>query len=517
MRAQAAGEPPRSTDSAPAGAPEGRARGAVTAAVHLMGASRHPRLRPGPTDHGIIGPVMNSIARQMLVAALLLAAVIVLFVAAESGQRRLEEAGRRVQEGAQRAGALADLWQLLRQAESSQRGYILLDDPEYLVPYQEASGNFAQAQRRLDQSFANAPAPVRADIEEVERLSSEKFAEMRAALEAYRTRGRGAAIELVRQRASARTMENIDDRVRDIRTRGTQLILDASRSWQTSRFVNLAITSTALITSVALGLLLVRLGLRHMRSKELEAAELAQRRAELESLVQRRTEELSELSTHLQSVAEQEKAALSRELHDELGGLLVAARMDVSWLEDQMANNDPQVRSHFKRVHEALQTGVEVKRRVVENLRPSLLDNLGLFPALRWQVADSCGRAGLKYTERYPAEEVTLTPEASIAVFRIVQEGLTNVLKHARAQSTDIALETRPPWLIVRIRDDGVGLPSERQQAPRSHGLAAMRHRAAGLGGHWQARRLPGGGTEIEVRLPLERVLAHSAPSALMA
>jgi signal transduction histidine kinase len=492
-------------------------RAAARPAARRIGEDRNPRRRPGPIDHGIIDPVMNSIARQMLVAALLLAAVIVLFVAAESGQRRLEEAGRRVQEGAQRAGALADVWQLLRQAESSQRGYILLDDPEYLVPYQEASGNFAQAQRRLDLAFANAPAPVRADIEEVERLSGEKFTEMRAALEAYRTGGRSAAIELVRQRASARTMEKIDDRVRDIRTRGTQLLLDASRSWQTSRFVNLTITSTALITSVALGLLLIRLALRHMRSKELEAAELAQRRAELETLVERRTEELSELSTHLQSVAEQEKAALSRELHDELGGLLVAARMDVSWLEDQMANNDPQVRSHFKRVHEALQTGVEVKRRVVENLRPSLLDNLGLFPALRWQVADSCGRAGLKYTERYPAEEVTLTPEASIAVFRIVQEGLTNVLKHARAQSVDICLETRPPWLIVRIRDDGVGLPGELQQAPRSHGLAAMRHRAAGLGGHWQARRALGGGTEIEVRLPLERVLLPSAPSARMA
>src|SRR5271156_2814684 len=174
MRPQASGELPRTADSAPAAGLEALRPWRVTAPARLMGAGRNARLRPGPIDHGIIDPIMNSIARQMMVAALLLTAVIVLFVAAESGQRRLEEAGRRVQEGAQREGALAGLWQLLRQAESSQRGYILLDDPEYLVPSREASGNFAQAQHRLELAFANAPPPVRADIEEVERLSGEK-------------------------------------------------------------------------------------------------------------------------------------------------------------------------------------------------------------------------------------------------------------------------------------------------------------------------------------------------------
>jgi signal transduction histidine kinase len=157
---------------------------------------------------------------------------------------------------------------------------------------------------------------------------------------------------------------------------------------------------------------------------------------------------------------------------------------------------------------------VDVKRRVVENLRPTLLDNLGLLPALRWQVAETCGRAGLRYLERYPPTELQLTPEASIAIFRIVQEALTNILKHARAQTVEISLELQGPWLVLRIRDDGVGLPLERLQAPRSHGLAAMRHRASGLGGRWLVVRPGGRGTEIEVRLPLERVLAQPAASA---
>jgi signal transduction histidine kinase len=244
-----------------------------------------------------------------------------------------------------------------------------------------------------------------------------------------------------------------------------------------------------------------------MYSKEQEVEEAAEREAQLERVVQRRTEDLSELSTQLQSVAEKERAALSRELHDELGGLLVAARMDLSWLEEKVGSTDPGVQAQFKRVHDALQEGVELKRRVVENLRPTLLDNLGLFSALRWQVSDSCGRAGLNCIERYPEEELNLTPEASIAIFRIVQESLTNILKHAQAKNVEVSLEVREDWLVLTVRDDGVGLPLDRRRALRSHGLASMRHRASGFGGQWHIKRRQERGTEIEVRLPLARIM----------
>jgi signal transduction histidine kinase len=268
------------------------------------------------------------------------------------------------------------------------------------------------------------------------------------------------------------------------------------------------------VASTGLLLLLSRLTLRQLRSKERETEQLTARQGELEQLVELRTEELSELSSHLQSVAEQEKAALSRELHDELGGLLVAARMDLSWLEERIASHDPEVRRYFERVHEALQCGVDIKRRVIESLRPTLLDNLGLVPALRWQVADACERAGLAHSERYPEEELPLSPEASIAVFRIVQEALANVLKHARATAVEVVLEVVEPWLVVRVSDDGVGVPPERLLVLRSHGLAAMRQRARSLGGYWHVQRPAGGGTQVEVRVPLARVLLREEPES---
>jgi signal transduction histidine kinase len=456
---------------------------------------------------------MSSLARQMLVTVLLLAAVGGLFVAAQSGQRRLETASRRVELGAQRQRALSDVAELLHQAESSQRGYILVGSSDYLIPFQEASARLSETEARLDAAFVAAPAGVRADVAQVERLSASKFAEMRATLELFRVRGRAAAVALIRTDVGIRTMTQIEQLMGAIGAEETSEVLAASRSWRTSRWMSLATTSTALAASLGLLLLLVRLGLQQMRSKERETELLAERQAELERLVHQRTEELSELSTHLQSLAEKEKSTLSRELHDELGGLLVAARMDLSWLEDHLKTDDPEVQGYFRRVHEALQSGVEVKRRVVENLRPSLLDNLGLFPALRWQVADACGRAGVKAVERYPQQELQLTPEASITVFRIVQEALTNILKHARAHTAEVSIETRGRWLQIKVRDDGVGVSPERLQAPRAHGLAAMRHRAASLGGRWQVRRAAGGGAEVEVSLPLERVLADAAPA----
>jgi signal transduction histidine kinase len=447
-------------------------------------------------------------ARQLVLVALLLATIMGLFVAAESGQRKLADASRRVQQVARRDNALSEVLQLLKQAESGQRGYILLGEADYLVPYQEALTKVARDLRNLDAAFSTAEPKVRAGIEEIGRLSRLRFAEMGESLDLYRDRGRSAAVALIRADFGQRTMSQIADRARQIQEAETNDMLEASRSWRTDRWLSLAVMSSALVASLFLVLLLRRLVLRNVSAKEREAERLGERQAELERVVKRRTEDLSDLSTHLQSVAEEERSALSRELHDELGGLLVAARMDVSWIEEKVGAGDPELRAHFKRLQDALQEGVDLKRRVVENLRPSLLDNLGLLAALRWQVADSCGRAGLKCTENYPEGELKLIPEAAIAIFRIVQESLTNIIKHAQAQNVEVAIATQGQALVITVRDDGVGLPDERREALRSHGLAAMRHRAIALGGHFRIARLPARGTQIEVRLPLERIAA---------
>jgi signal transduction histidine kinase len=455
---------------------------------------------------------MSPAARQLVLVGLLLATVIGLFVAAESGQRQLEAASHRVEQAASRTSALGELLQILRQAESGQRGYILLGNPAYLAPYEEALAKFPSDLTGLQAAFAAADPNTRAKVVGIASLSRSKFAEMAETLDLYRQRGRGAATELIRTDFGQHTMVQITDRVRQIQKAETADMLEASRSWRSDRWLNLAVTTSALVASLFLVLLLRRLVVRYISSQEREAEHAAQRQAELERLVKRRTEDLSELSTHLQSLAEKERSALSRELHDELGGLLVAARMDVSWIEERVGGSDPELLAHFKRLQEALLEGVDLKRRVVENLRPTLLDNLGLVPALRWQVADSCGRAGLSCVEHYPQEELNLVPEASIAMFRIVQESLTNIVKHAKAHNVVVSIEAKGEWLVVTVRDDGVGLPEDRREALMSHGLAAMRHRATALGGQFRIGHPATGGTQIEVRLALARIISAGPP-----
>jgi signal transduction histidine kinase len=244
-----------------------------------------------------------------------------------------------------------------------------------------------------------------------------------------------------------------------------------------------------------------------MRRRARQAAGLRNQKQNLEEQVSARTRELTALSTHLQGVSEQEKSALSRELHDELGGLLVAARMDLSWLQQRLPTTDPAIEQRFKRIHDSLSAGVDLKRRVVEELRPTLLDNMGLFTALRWQFKETCRHTGLRCTETIPEIEMKFSPDAAIGVFRIAQEALTNILKHAEAKSADLALFIVGDTFTLRISDDGKGIPSGRIGISTSHGLASMRHRIAGLGGDWDVHTPPTGGTVVTARIPLARML----------
>ena len=226
-----------------------------------------------------------------------------------------------------------------------------------------------------------------------------------------------------------------------------------------------------------------------------------------------RTRELTALSTHLQGVSEQEKSALARELHDELGSLLVAARMDLSWLQQRLPTSDPSIEARFKRIHECLSAGVDLKRRVVEELRPTLLDNMGLFAAIRWQFKETCRRAGLICTETIPSDEPKFNPDASIGVFRIAQEALTNILKHAEAKSADLVIEIAADTFMLRVSDDGKGIaPARLHTITSHHGLASMRHRIAALGGTLEMTSPKTGGTVVLAVIPLARMLpAESA------
>jgi protein-histidine pros-kinase len=213
-------------------------------------------------------------------------------------------------------------------------------------------------------------------------------------------------------------------------------------------------------------------------------------------------------------VQEEERARLSRGLHDELGGILLAARMDVTWMERHGPGEDASVKQRLERLRKVLDQGIELKRRVVEELRPTLLDTMGLFAALRWQSEETCKRANLRCTERYPDEEPGLNRAGAIALFRVVQEALANVAKHADASNVDITFEISNGEVILTVHDDGVGAASTDLVRARSHGIAGMRHRINVLGGRLDVSSEPGRGTTVRVTVPLQNVTGTAGSDA---
>jgi two-component system sensor histidine kinase UhpB len=137
-----------------------------------------------------------------------------------------------------------------------------------------------------------------------------------------------------------------------------------------------------------------------------------------------------------------------------------------------------------------------------------LLDNMGLFAALRWQFKETCRRAGLKCTETIPESEFKFSPDAAIGVFRIAQEAMTNILKHAEAKSADLSVGIEGDAFVLRVSDDGKGIPPHRLQTNTSHGLASMRHRIAALGGTWEVRSAGTKGTIVIAQIPLPKMLS---------
>jgi signal transduction histidine kinase len=235
------------------------------------------------------------------------------------------------------------------------------------------------------------------------------------------------------------------------------------------------------------------------REKRLRAAAEKQA-AEFERLIETRTRELSDLSTHLQEFAEKEKSELAKHLHDELGGLITAAKMDLSWLQSRLTQAP--YGDRLGQLGSVLDDAMNLKRRVVEDLRPSLLDHFGLPTALRAHVESVCSKAKLQCEVLMSEEAETLPKECAIAVFRVMQEGLTNIVRHAQAKQVRLALTADANRYLLLLTDDGRGMKMDDSTFRWSHGLAGMRHRVEALGGQFTIESGPGEGTTLRVEIP---------------
>jgi signal transduction histidine kinase len=225
--------------------------------------------------------------------------------------------------------------------------------------------------------------------------------------------------------------------------------------------------------------------------------------ADLYSRLETRTLELARLSTRMVEQHEEQRRRLSRELHDETAQVFSAVKMEIGVLREKVPREQV---GRLDQVLELIDTGIRSIRSVTNDLRPSLLDDLGLLPALRSLVADFSERSGIRTELAVPAVMPPLSREAELALFRALQEALSNVLRHAEAQSVAIGLSVVPDEVLLRVSDDGRGLPDgispERLELHGHMGLAGMRERITALGGTVRLQRRNGAGALLEVRVP---------------
>jgi PAS domain S-box-containing protein len=228
-------------------------------------------------------------------------------------------------------------------------------------------------------------------------------------------------------------------------------------------------------------------------------------RVRAEEALRHSKEELHELASAAHRAREQEKSRIARELHDELGQALTALRMDVAWCRAKIPGGSDSVAARLERMEEMLEATVAATRRIAADLRPLMLDDLGLLPALEWLVENFTQRTDIPCALAVGGDELDLPDMEATAVFRAVQESLTNVARHAQASRVDVAIEHGDSQVTVRVRDDGVGFSLEESRKPNSFGLLGLRERAALLGGEALVTSAPGRGTHIEVRFPVMR------------
>ena len=233
---------------------------------------------------------------------------------------------------------------------------------------------------------------------------------------------------------------------------------------------------------------------------ELRASLASQKRAEAELRDSR--DSLRELSAALQSIREAEKTRIARELHDELGQSLMALKMDASAIASELTPAQAVLIKRAEDMKQLIDQTVASVRRIAADLRPLMLDNLGLAPTLEWLTRDFALRAGIPVELCMPNEDLGASGDAATAVFRIVQEALTNVVRHAHATHVQVAVMRSGGDVRVRVIDDGCGMRDDDHRKARSFGLLGMRERAYVLGGNFSIRREGDKGTTVEATIP---------------
>ena len=446
-------------------------------------------------------PSLQKIAISLPMAML---AALTLIGINEAGFQRSHDALEHLAHSQTTHASVNRLLQSMLDAETGNRGYLLTGEESYLEPYEAAVSTVNENLTQL-RTLVLGSAEDLEDFSQLSRQISRKLSEMELSLRLRRKGQEDAWKFVLSTDVGKQNMDAIRTHARALIARSTQKVghsqTEISQSLQLSRL------GIALVTAV--GLLAFYMYLRQsnalQKANEREQVLLEQERARLEGLVRERTASLNELANHLQQVREEERGYLARELHDELGALLTAAKLDVARLKSRITSEAPEVAERLKHLSETLNSVIALKRRIIEDLRPSSLSHLGLTAAIDILVREFSQQAGIEVQSSL--DTVDLPDATQLTVYRMVQESLTNIGKYAQASQVLVTVHKHPTHVAVQIRDNGSGFdPAGISRT--AHGLVGMRQRVEAAGGRLTVSSRPGGGTVGSAVLPTPAAVA---------
>ena len=412
--------------------------------------------------------VIKLVKRSPLVFPLACIAAVALVFISEGSYWQSVNGLQDLTSGRQASERILSLERSLLDAETGQRGYLLTHNKDYLVAYDKALVDSEAAFKALDAHYHDDPE-ARVALGKLHAATGAKLSELAVTIR-MQNEGRSAAvIDMVRSNIGKEQMET----VRDLSSKLTALSTVSVAASRASLYRTLMLSRTGMAALVALSLLSLYLYLRHANQHDVHQRELQRliqdERDGLAAEVKLRTAELTELTKHLLTAREDERARLARNLHDELGALLTSAKLDAARI------------------------------RIIEDLRPSTLSNLGLVATLEILAHEFTEQSGIAVSCTLSA--VQLSPATELVVYRVVQEAITNISKYAQAHQVWLEMDQVGDTVQLSVRDDGVGFDGARRRSA-AFGLVGMRFRVEAEGGTLLLTSAPGQGTRLQVTLP---------------
>ena len=442
--------------------------------------------------------IATVIGRNRLIVALAIAsAAVMLFISEVSYWRSVDTLDALGEMGSARA-AIQGLERHVLDAETAQRGYLLTARAEYLQPYERALTDIDTSFDLLERYYAIEPQSL-ALLAKLRALTLTRLSELALTIRLHQQGKSEATREITRSGIGKEQMEGIHALSADLLMLETRRV-ETSRGdiYRTLLLSRIGIAALSAIVLLALFMYLRQslvLKLQQQVQQRLVQAE----RDRLEIDVKLRTAQLTELTHHLQTAREDERNRLARNLHDELGALLTSAKLDAARIKSRLAGAAPEALERLAHLVDTLNSSIALGRRIIEDLRPSTLSNLGLVATLEILAREFSERSGVP--AHCALEPVKLEANAEMVIYRVVQEAITNISKYASARQVWITLAAREGQAEVSVRDDGVGFDATVQPAS-AYGLMGMRFRVEAEGGTLVLKSTKGEGTLIRVTLP---------------